>query len=277
MLNQTTEQNQNYEVVPYQINETQAIPVTQIDENVYLTQKQMAVLFDCDRRTISEHISNIFEEGELDKNSVIRNFRTTAEDGKQYNINHYNLDVIISVGYRVKSKRGTQFRIWATQIIKDRIKQEYENRNEQTFYNQEFENINYSNLMNNFIGANTYLPIKVISALTGCNIRSLQNKCKNGKFKCKKIPSAGKNGMKYMVFVLSLDTEMIGSIIKGLALNPSIAIKECKQLDSIEEKKEPVLIDKTKELFNEALNGSCDAFKKLITLFQSVYNFTLEN
>lgn len=91
------------------------------EETVWLTQAQMGQLFGKDRRTISEHISNIFSESELDKNSVVRNFRTTATDGKNYATNHYNLDVIISVGYRVKSVQGTQFRIWATQRLKEYI------------------------------------------------------------------------------------------------------------------------------------------------------------
>jgi hypothetical protein len=91
------------------------------EETVWLTQAQMANLFVKDKRTISEHIGNIFKEGELDENSVVRNFRLTAADGKNYETNHYNLDVIISVGYRVKSPQGTQFRIWATQRLKEYI------------------------------------------------------------------------------------------------------------------------------------------------------------
>jgi len=91
------------------------------NETVWLTQKHMAILFDKARNTISEHITNLFKEGELDENSVCRNFRTTAEDGKDYDVMFYNLDVIISVGYRVKSNRGTQFRIWATQRLKEYI------------------------------------------------------------------------------------------------------------------------------------------------------------
>ena len=79
------------------------------DESVWLTQKLMAELFQKDVRTINEHIQNIFEEGELRADSVIRKFRITAADGKNYETAHYNLDVIISVGYRVKSQRGTQF------------------------------------------------------------------------------------------------------------------------------------------------------------------------
>jgi hypothetical protein len=77
----------------------------------------MGQLFGKDKRTISEHISNIFSEGELEENSVVRNFRTTAADGKNYATNHYNLDVIISVGYRVKSVQGTQLCIWAMQRL----------------------------------------------------------------------------------------------------------------------------------------------------------------
>ena len=76
------------------------------DETIWLSQAEMSVLFSKDKRTISEHISNIFKEGELDENSVIRNFRTTATDGKEYQVEYYNLDVIISVGYRVKSQQA---------------------------------------------------------------------------------------------------------------------------------------------------------------------------
>jgi hypothetical protein len=85
------------------------------DETVWLTQSQLCELFQKSKATISEQIKHIFEEGELNEISVFRNFRTTASDGKEYDTNFYNLDVIISVGYRVKSLQGTQFRIWATQ------------------------------------------------------------------------------------------------------------------------------------------------------------------
>ena len=91
------------------------------NETVWLSQMQMSELFGKSKKTISEHIGNIFKEGELIENSVVRNYRTTAQDGKLYNTKFYNLDVIISVGYRVKSKQGTQFRIWATQRLKEYI------------------------------------------------------------------------------------------------------------------------------------------------------------
>ncbi len=98
-----------------------ALEVKLQKETVWLSQAQMCDLFDKNKRTISEHIRNIFKEGELSENSVVRNFRTTAKDGKSYQINYYNLDVIISVGYRVKSQRGTLFRIWATRVLKDHL------------------------------------------------------------------------------------------------------------------------------------------------------------
>ena len=88
------------------------------NESVWLTQKAMQELFDRSKSTVSEHISNVFKEGELDENQVVRKFRTTADDGKDYDVSFYNLDVIISVGYRIKSHRGTQFRIWATKTLK---------------------------------------------------------------------------------------------------------------------------------------------------------------
>ena len=95
------------------------------NNTVWLSQKQMAELFDKDRRTVTEHIRNIFKESELEEISVCRKFRHTAEDGKYYDTQYYNLDVIISVGYRVKSQRGTQFRIWATQRLKEYLIQGY--------------------------------------------------------------------------------------------------------------------------------------------------------
>lgn len=97
------------------------------EETVWLTQAQMGQLFGKDKRTISEHIGNIFKEGELEENVVVRNFRTTTQHGamagktQEVEVNGYNLDVIISVGYRVKSPQGTQFRIWATQRLKEYI------------------------------------------------------------------------------------------------------------------------------------------------------------
>ncbi|MBO9616745.1 MAG: virulence protein RhuM/Fic/DOC family protein [Dyadobacter sp.] len=89
------------------------------NDTVWLTQAQMAELFGKGRSTITEHVRNVFKERELNKNSVCRNFRHTAADGKGYVTTYYNLDVIISVGYRVKSRQGTQFRIWANRILKD--------------------------------------------------------------------------------------------------------------------------------------------------------------
>lgn len=90
-----------------------------VDETVWLTQAQMVKLFQSSKQNISLHIKNIFTEGELVENSVVKDYLTTAADGKNYSTKHYNLDVIISVGYRVKSHRGTQFRIWATQKLKE--------------------------------------------------------------------------------------------------------------------------------------------------------------
>lgn len=91
------------------------------DNSIWLSQSQLCELFGKAKSTISEHINNIFDEGELDENSVVRNFRTTANDGKSYGINYYNLDIIIAVGFRVKSAQGTKFRIWATKKLNEYI------------------------------------------------------------------------------------------------------------------------------------------------------------
>lgn len=98
------------------------IETTFDEDTVWLSIDQMAELFQRDKSTISRHIKNIFSEGELVRESVVANFATTAADGKTYQVDYYNLDVIISVGYRVKSKRGTQFRIWALNILKEYLR-----------------------------------------------------------------------------------------------------------------------------------------------------------
>jgi len=91
------------------------------DETIWLTQKLMAALFDCSTDNIGLHLKNIFANGELDEISVTEDFSVTANDGKNYKTKHYNLDVIISVGYRVNSAKATQFRIWATKVLKEYI------------------------------------------------------------------------------------------------------------------------------------------------------------
>ena len=109
------------EIVMYQPDETIRLEVRVEDETVWLTQQQMADLFLTTKQNISLHINNIFNEDELIKNSVVKESLTTAKDGKRYKTNFYNLDVIISVGYRVKSKRGTKFRQWANRVLKEYI------------------------------------------------------------------------------------------------------------------------------------------------------------
>ncbi|MBW2596464.1 MAG: virulence RhuM family protein [Deltaproteobacteria bacterium] len=116
---------QKSEIIIYQTedNETR-IETRLLDETVWLTQQQMAELFAKDKRTISEHIGNIYKEGELVKESTVRKFRTVQKEGSrtvERDRDHFNLDVIISVGYRVKSHRGTQFRKWATERLKEYI------------------------------------------------------------------------------------------------------------------------------------------------------------
>ena len=101
------------------------LKVNLVEDSVWLTQKQLSDLFDKNVRTISEHIGNVFREEELLEDSVVRNFRIAAADGKLYDTKHYNLDVIISVGYRVKSKQGTRFRQWATRVLNKHLIQGY--------------------------------------------------------------------------------------------------------------------------------------------------------
>lgn len=114
------------EIVIYQ-DEHSALHIEAIvnDQTLWLTQAQIVMLFESSKSNISEHIKHVFESGELLENSVVRKFRTTASDGKRYNVKHYSLDVVISVGYRVNSIRGTQFRIWANKILQDYLLKGY--------------------------------------------------------------------------------------------------------------------------------------------------------
>jgi hypothetical protein len=131
MTNMNSPQN---EIILYQPDNMTELEVRLKDETIWLTQAQMAILFERDQSVISRHIRNIFKEGELDKNSVYANFAYTAADGKSYGVEHYNLDVVISTGYRVKSQRGTQFRIWANRVLKDYLLRGYA-------VNQRFERV----------------------------------------------------------------------------------------------------------------------------------------
>ena len=115
-------QMENTSIIIYQTEDDNTKIETRVEgETVWLTQAQLCELFQKSKATISEHIKNIFEEGELDADSVVRNFRTTAADGKNYHTTYHNLDVIISVGYRVKSHQGTKFRQWATARLREYI------------------------------------------------------------------------------------------------------------------------------------------------------------
>ncbi|NOR45614.1 MAG: DNA-binding protein [Candidatus Delongbacteria bacterium] len=123
---------QKNEIIIYQSNElTSRIDVRVEGETVWLNRHQIATLFDRDVKTIGKHINNVFSEGELDKNMVVAKFATTTQHGaikgktQTKNVEYHNLDVIISVGYRVKSKQGTQFRIWANKILKDYLLKGY--------------------------------------------------------------------------------------------------------------------------------------------------------
>lgn len=118
--------NNENEILIYQSEDGTVITEVRLEqESVWLSQAKLAELFGRERSVITKHINNIFKEGELEKEPVCANFAHTAEDGKTYSVKHFNLDVIISVGYRVKSIRGTQFRVWANKILKDYLLRGY--------------------------------------------------------------------------------------------------------------------------------------------------------
>ena len=123
-MNYQKDRNQNSNIIIYTTEDGVTKIETTFDEDtVWLSMDQMAELFQRDKSTISRHIKNVFTEGELQRDSVVANFATTAADGKIYQVDYYNLDVIISVGYRVKSKRGTQSRTKSIMLFMDRRRQ----------------------------------------------------------------------------------------------------------------------------------------------------------
>ena len=113
---------QENQIIIYRSNDGKTkIDVKLEDETLWLTQAQMCELYQTSKSNVSEHIKHIFEDGELDRESVVRNFRITASDGKEYMVSHYNLDMIIALGYRVRSIIATRFRQWATERLKEYI------------------------------------------------------------------------------------------------------------------------------------------------------------
>ncbi len=139
----------NSKIIMYQTEDgLTKIETTFDDDSVWLSIDQMAQLFQRDKSVIGKHIRNVFKEGELEKDSVWAKFAYTAEDGKTYQVDYYNLDVIISVGYRVKSLRGTQFRIWANNVLKEYLKKGFamndellKNNGKGSYFNELLERI----------------------------------------------------------------------------------------------------------------------------------------
>ena len=129
------------EILIYQSAElTERIEVRMEDESIWLNRNQIALLFGRDIKTIGKHIKNALTE-ELNGSSVVANFATTASDGKVYIIEHFNLEMVISIGYRVKSNRGTQFRIWANQVLKDYLLKGYAVNNRMNRLEDQFETL----------------------------------------------------------------------------------------------------------------------------------------
>jgi len=115
-----SEMEKQDQIIIYKAEDGQTqIDVRLVKDTVWLSLNQLTELFQRDKSVISRHVNNVFKEGELFRNSVVANFATTAADGKTYRVKHFNLDIIISVGYRVKSKRVTQFRIWANKVLRE--------------------------------------------------------------------------------------------------------------------------------------------------------------
>ena len=115
-----TKTQEEKQIIIYQSNDGKSqVSLYAKDGNIWLSQKQIAELFDTSKQNIGQHIATILQEGELQENSVVKNYFTTAKDGKNYNVAFYSLEMILAIGFRIRSKKGTQFRIWANQNLKE--------------------------------------------------------------------------------------------------------------------------------------------------------------
>ena len=168
---------QKSEIVLYQPEGAVSLEVRLENETVWLTQQQMSELFQTTKQNISLHTGNIFKEKELDRDSVVKEFFTTANDGKSYRTKYYNLDVIISVGYRVKSQRGTQFRQWANKVLKEYMLKGYsinqkldslEKRIDNRLREHDFE-IQKLNTQVDFFVRHSLPPVEGISYMATCD------------------------------------------------------------------------------------------------------------
>lgn len=263
------EKETKYSVVPYKVNEKSLLEVVQADDNVWLTQKQIAELFETSKQNIGSHIKKIFNSSELEEISVVKDFFRTAQDGKKYNIKHYNLDVIISVGYRVNSKRGVKFRQWATQVIKERMQEEWAKRNGLNRIenlDQRVAKIENRNSVSEILSHNLYMPIKEISTLVGLHPKSLYRKCKLNQVQYKKV--LGNGGPRYEILLLSLSPSLLQNIFGDFAQYLHFPYASVSQENN--------LITNAKELTADALQGNAEAYQKLNKILQgaaAAYDF----
>jgi hypothetical protein len=180
------------EVVIYEAADGQvSLDVRLEHETVWLTQAQMAELFGRERSVITKHLRSVFREAELAAKSVCANFARTAEDGKTYQVDHYNLDGVISVGYRVKSKRGTQFRIWATHTLRDHLLRGY-TLNEKRLREKGLGEIEQAvGLLARTLTQNGSLPTKAVRCWKSCSSTRARGGCcwNMTKEDCRKSPA----------------------------------------------------------------------------------------
>lgn len=262
---------QKYSVVPYKIDENKFVEVTQVEDTIWLTQKQMAQLFDCSHNNILCHLNNFFKNNEIDKNVVCKKFLQTTQHGaikgkeQTKAVTYYNLDAIIYVGYRVNTSRGIKFRQWATQVIKERMQEEWAKRNRS---NQCVTNINIENFgaTPEFLAQHLYMPAKELAPLINISASTLRRKCQKKQVQYKKVKGSG--GIRYEILLLSLKPELLQTIFGSFA--------QYLQTPSLPAPQEHQLITSAKELTADALQGDAVAYQKLNKMLEgaaAIYNF----
>lgn len=243
---QATEQaqNKNGEVVIYDDGSNKPIGLRILDGDMWATQQEMADAYGCGIKNISYHINQILESGELDENQVVQKIWITAKDGKQYPMNIYKSDMMINAGFRVNSKKASNFRIWATQVLKEKVREEFEKR-----YNNYQPATNISNFeMFNFLSSFIYLPIKTLSNITKTHASTLRTLCSNGKFNARKVLFEGVAGSFHWEIAVS-------------SLKPDMQ-KQVFEYFDCQNKLKPLA-----DLYQAVLSGDCDAITKAKLFF----------
>ncbi len=246
-------ESQNYNLIPYQIDDSNFVNVKQAEDTIWLSQNQIAKLFQTDKTVISKHLQNIFNEGELDKNSTVAFFATVENEGGRTvsrNITYYNLNAIISVGYRVSSKKATMFRQWATKILTEHLTKPYEEKIA-AYENREVKKLGTKKISKN---ESERLAIKYLLKSRGITIIQIANDLNRSYDHVQKVPS----GNRHSNFILNSIKEIL-----GINQKPAAEADTEESILGINANENDKLVKKAAILIKDSLYGDLNAYKKI--------------